>query len=184
MFKNSFTAMIVTAKYWKSLFLFCLGLAIAAGFCMKWLESDLWTDGERFSILGLEMFYSSSRVAELLSHLSLPEKMTLRYHLSFDFAFMAGVYPGIAAICMWAREKSGSRGIRLLLYVLAILQLAAWAADVTENYYLFWWINDVSGMERWFGLYHFVVYFKWMVALSGFIVALTFLLRKKRSVKI
>ncbi len=30
----------------------------------------------------------------------------LGYHLHFDFVFMPGVFPGIAALCMMAGEKA------------------------------------------------------------------------------
>ena len=78
---------------WKKLFIFCLGLAMASAFCMKWMESDFWVGDEKFDILGLELFYPAKKVAAILSGIDPHVKTILGYHLSFDFAFMAGVYP-------------------------------------------------------------------------------------------
>ena len=46
-------ASIPAYKKWQKIFLFCLGISIAAGFCMKWMESDLVANNEVFTIIGL-----------------------------------------------------------------------------------------------------------------------------------
>jgi hypothetical protein len=46
---------------WQRLFLFCLGLFIAAAFAMKWMENDLLFNNEKISIFGLELFYPKER---------------------------------------------------------------------------------------------------------------------------
>jgi hypothetical protein len=172
--------MIVTIKSWKKLLLFCLGLAASAAFCMKWMEPDLWvTPDEKFTILGLELFYAKEKVFHILSVLDPRVETILRYHLTFDFAFMAGVYPGIAALCMIAKEKVRRQGMKRFLYFLAVIQWAAWAADVTENYYLLHWLKDTgdgSELNSQFGFYHFVVGFKWIVALIGVLFSVTAIL--------
>jgi hypothetical protein len=174
--------MTITTKSWQKLFLFCLGLSVSAAFCMKWMENDLRIGNEKFTILGLELFYSRDKVSAILSQLGVPVKTILRYHLSFDFAFMAGIYPGIAALCMIAREKTGARIIRAVFFLLAILQSGAWIADITENYYLLKWTADpVIGKE--FGFYHFVVSFKWIVALVAALMAIPFAMKRKKARK-
>jgi hypothetical protein len=127
---------------WKKLFLFGLGLAIASAFCMKWMENDLWIGNEKFTIIGLEIFYPKEKVSAIFWALDDHVKTILRYHLTFDFAFMAGVYPAIASLCMMARLKRSSHLLRKFLIVLAFLQLIAWACDVIENYFLFEWIKQ------------------------------------------
>jgi hypothetical protein len=163
--------MAITLQSWKKLFFFALGLTLAAAFCMKWMENDLWVNDDKFTILGLELFYSKEKLQFILANLDAQTKLVLRYHLSFDFAFMAGVYPGIAALCIIARGKTRSKGLTRLFYLLAFLQLGAWAADILENYYLLKWIDQpVIGTE--FGFYHFVVGFKWIVALVAVLAAI------------
>ena len=117
----------MTSNYnrWQKFFLCCLGLFAGTAFCMKWMEGDFIQAGHKFTIIGLEISYPKERMATILSGLEDPVKNILRYHLSFDFAFMAAVYPGIAALCMMAREKLGMGAIKKILAVLAILQLFA-----------------------------------------------------------
>jgi hypothetical protein len=149
---------------------------------MKAIETELWSGEGRFTILGLELFYDKARIETILSELSGPVKTLLRYHLGFDFAFMAGVYPGISALCIIAVDKHRfltKSFLRKLLLILAPLQLLAWAADCTENYYLLsWTYNPVIGNE--FGFYHFVVILKWVLALTGVFVAVPAVLWKRK----
>ena len=116
---------------WKKLFLFCLALSIGAGFCMKWIENDFWVKGEKFTIMGLELFYAKEKVIAILSNLDTRAGTALNYHLHFDFAFMAGVYPGAASLCMMARNKLITASWKRFFFVLASFQLAAWAGDST-----------------------------------------------------
>jgi len=87
---------------------------------------------------------------------------------------MAGCYPGIACLCMMSREKVKSKNLKMILFLLASLQLGAWAFDITENYYLLKWLkNPVTGDE--FSFYHIVVYSKWIIALTGALLAIVIL---------
>jgi hypothetical protein len=168
---------------WKRLFLVCLGLAVSAAFCMKWMEGDLWVNGEKFTILGLELFYSGEKLLSVLAALDRHVKTILGYHLHFDFIFMAGVYPAITALCMMAREKINSATLKKLLFALAALQLLAWAADIRENLYLLYWMKQpVYGID--IDLYHFIVATKWIIALTGVLLAVpVLLLRLKTKMK-
>ena len=170
---------------WQRLFLFCLGLFLAGAFAMKWMESDLLYNNEKISIFGLELFYPKEKIVEIFSGINNKVKTILSYHLSFDFIFMAGCYPGIACLCMMSREKVKSKNLKMILFLLASLQLAAWAFDITENYYLLKWLkNPVIGKE--FGFYHSVVYCKWIIALTGALFAIVILLGsmfKKKDLK-
>lgn len=159
---------------WNRLFLFCLGLFIAGSFNMKWLENDLVYNGDKISIFGLELFYNPEKIMTIFSGMDDKVKTILGYHLSFDFVFMAGCYPGIACLCMMAGEKVKSKNSKIFLRLLASLQLLAWAFDAVENYYLFKWLkNPVIGPE--FGFYHAVVYNKWIIALAAFLFAVAVL---------
>lgn len=168
-----------TYKGWQRLFLWSLGLFLGTAFCMKWMEGDFAGPGGLFTIIGLEIGYPADRIREILGGLDARVSTILRYHLVFDFAFMAGVYPGIASLCMMARDKiQGSRAASLLL-VMALAQLLAWACDIYENYCLLTWLRDPSGV-RDIGLYHGVVMLKWALALAGLALALAFVFRKRR----
>jgi hypothetical protein len=165
---------------WKPLFLFCLGLFIAAAFCMKWMENDLLVNGEKFTIMGLELFYTQEKVMTIMAGLDEHVRTILRYHLHFDFVFMAGVFPGITALCMMARQKIHPGIIRTVLLALAVLQSAAWAGDIYENLSLLKWINSpVEDNE--FVWYHGIVAAKWVIALTAALAAGVVLLfgRKK-----
>ena len=164
---------------WRRLFLFSLGLFVGTGFCMKWMEADFWSGGEKFNIMGLELFYPKDKMIVLLGGLDSRVKTILQYHLYFDFAFMAGVYPGITSLCMMARQRAVSVPVKRILTLLAWLQLIAWAGDITENYYLLSWIHEpVVGNE--FLFYHIVVAAKWILALAGAVLSIGVLLGSKK----
>ena len=159
---------------WQRLFLFCLGLFIAGAFAMKWMENDMRFNNEKISIFGLELFYPKEKIVEIFSSISDKVKTILGYHLSFDFIFMAGCYPGIACISMMASAKVNNKNLKRILFILAFLQIFGWTFDVIENYYLLKWLkNPVIGDE--FGFYHIVVYSKWIIALTGALFAIVFL---------
>jgi len=165
---------------WLKLFLFSFGMALASSFIMQWLAGDFWIGDEKFSILGLELFYSKKEVIKVLTEVQLPARIALNYQLIFDFAFMAGIYPAIASLCMMAREKTIRNGIRNFLFALAMLQPIAWAFDVTENIYLLSWLDKPEIGDE-FGTYHNIVTAKWIIALVGFLSAMIFLVFRKGS---
>ena len=175
--------MIYKQKPWRKLFLFSLGLSAGTAFCMKWMEADFLQNGQKFTIIGLEISYTKEKVAGILAGLDEHIKMLLRYHLSFDFVFMAGVYPGIAALCMMARDKSAGALLRKILLAFALLQFIAWGCDILENGYLLKWIKTpVIGKE--FSFYHSIVYAKWGIALAGALLAIPIaLIKRKTAVK-
>ncbi|MGZ8558979.1 MAG: hypothetical protein ACXWWC_11620 [Chitinophagaceae bacterium] len=166
-------------NYWNRVFLFSAGIFIGTAFCMKWMEADFWIKGEKFTILGLELFYTREKMIRILSGLETNVRTILSYHLYFDFAFMAGVYPGIAALCMMAGRNTALLLSKKLLTVMAGLQIAAWACDIIENCYLLSWMqNPLIGNEL--ELFHLIVGVKWLIALCGiFLSLLSMLIRKK-----
>ena len=169
---------------WEKLFLFCLGLFLASSFAMKWMEPDLVYRGEPISIFGLELFYPAERIEEIFRGIDGRVRTILEYHLSIDFLFMAGCFPGIASLCMIAAHRLESRAWKRFLFILAFLQLFAWLFDVIENYNLLSWLNNPQIESDEFRFYHVVVYSKWTIALLGTLVALIAIgvnwIRKKR----
>jgi hypothetical protein len=171
---------------WNRLFLFCLGLLLGASFAMKWMENDLIYNGDKISIFGLELFYPKEKVVEIFTGIDDKVRTILGYHLSFDFIFMAGCFPGIACLCIMAAEKVNRQSIKPILLILAFLQTIAWVFDIIENYHLLKWLkNPVIGDE--FEFYHIVVYSKWGIALTAALFALTILVssmfkRKKSAI--
>ncbi len=168
--------MTMRYKGWKNLFLFCLGLFAGTAVCMKLLEKEFVANGSVFTIIGLELSYPKEQVAAIFLGLEEPSKSLLRFQLLFDFAFMAGVYPGIASLCMIAVHKSGKPLFRQILVALASLQVLAWACDIAENIYLLKWLNHPETI-RDFGTYHIVVWVKWVLALSAALIAIPLVIR-------
>ena len=172
--------MKLNTNYWNRIFLFGAGVFIGTAFCMKWMERDFLIKGEKFSILGLELFYTREKMISIISGLDNHTRKILSYHLYFDFAFMAGVYPGIAALCMMARKKPALLLLKKLLTIVACLQLLAWACDIIENCYLLSWIQKpVIGNDL--GLFHFIVGAKWVIVLCGIFLSLLSLLGIKKN---
>lgn len=163
---------------WRGLFFFSLGIAACTTFIMQWLASDFWLNDQRFSILGLELFYSKKEVIDVLTQIKQPARIALNYQLVFDFAFMTGVYPGIASLCMLTREKIKKTGYRNLLFALAMLQPVAWAFDITENIFLLGWMAKPQIGDE-FGTYHNIVAAKWLIALAGALCGIIFAFFKK-----
>lgn len=170
--------MILNYKQWQKIFLFCLGVFLTAGFCMKWLEPDFLHKGNLFTIIGLEISYSKEKIMTIFSEISGDVRSIVGYHLTFDFIFMIGVYPGIAALCMMARDKRKNRSIRRLLLISALLQALAFGCDATENLYLLTWLKDPV-INNEFLMYHIVVAVKWVIALSAALLAIPLVLKKR-----
>ena len=170
--------MAINQKQWTNLFRFCLGVFLGTAFCMKWMESDFVSQGQPFTIIGLEISYPAEKITAIMSGLDPRVHTILGYHLYFDFAFMVGVYPGIAALCMMAGSRLNKGGLRNGLLILAGLQLLGWACDIYENKCLLKWLNGRVAGDL--SLYHWVVRIKWAIALSGALVSiLVYLFSKK-----
>jgi hypothetical protein len=170
--------MNITLNSWKKLFLLCFGIAFGASFCMKWMEGDFIINGEKFTIIGLEISYSKEKVMAILAGLDPRVKTILGYHLSFDFVFMAGIYPAVASLCIMAREKFNSISLRRIAYWLAALQIVAWGCDAGENSYLLKWLDNPV-IDDSFSTYHIVVAVKWILVLIGILFSLSVLALKK-----
>lgn len=169
--------MILNYKQWKTVFLVCLGITVGTAFCMKWLEPDFLHNGKLFTIIGLEIAYPKEKIIEIFAGITPAVKSVVGYHLAFDFAFMAGVYPGIAALCMMAREKRMNKLVMKILLAAAILQIIALGCDIMENIYLLNWLETrVIGNE--FSFFHWVVAIKWLLAISGALIAIPLVLKK------
>jgi hypothetical protein len=138
---------------------------------MQWLATDFWLGDKNFSILGLELFYSKKHVIEVLTQIKEPARIALHYQLIFDFAFMTGIYPGIASFCMLVRENMRNPVYRNLLFALAMIQPVAWAFDITENIFLLSWLDKPEIGDE-FGMYHNIVAAKWLIALAGALCAI------------
>lgn len=168
-------------KTWQKLFLFCLGLFIAAGICMKWMEGDFIHNDSLFTIIGLEITYPEDKVVHLLSGLDDKVKTILHFHLLFDFVFMAGVFPGIASLCMIARQKFTNGLLKRFFLAMAIMQLLAWGCDIYENLSLLKWLKDPI-IVKGFATYHFIVAAKWIIALTAALLAIPFVILRKNTI--
>lgn len=164
---------------WRAVFLICLGVFAGTAFCMKWMEKDFIHDGSLFTIIGLEISYPKEQLRSVLAGIDDHVRSILRYHLVFDFAFMAGVYPGIASLCMMARYKVHGQLLKQFLLWLALLQALAFCCDIVENCLLLKWVNAPGSISH-FELYHWVVILKWSLALAGALLAIPLCTRKSK----
>ncbi len=171
-----------SSRRWRNLFLFCIGLTIGTAFIMQWLGTDFWVNDERFSILGLELFYSKKEIIKLLTDIKQPAKIALNYHLTFDFVLMAGFYPGIASACMLVRERILQQKVKTILFTLAVLQPVAWIFDVIENSYLIQWVSTPEIGDE-FSIYHNMVIIKWLIAACGILLSLMIYIFTDRQTK-
>lgn len=172
--------MILSSKGWKNMFFICLGIFLGTAFCMKWLETGFYYNGELFTIIGLEITYSPGRIMDILHHIGEPVHTSIKAHLYFDFAFMAGAYGGILSLLMMARGRVSTPFQRQLLLFMALLQLLAWCCDIRENIYLLDWLADKQDIRTSIFTYHLVVLTKWSIALTGLLLAIPFLFRKTK----
>ncbi len=157
---------------------FFAGLALASAVCMKLLEPEFARHEPPFTIIGLELNFKADQLAELFASLQQPTAALLRYHLYFDFVFMAAVYPFIGLMCLRAACRfQGSW--KSFFWILASFQLLALLCDVIENACLLLWMKPEHVING-FTLYRIVVVCKWFLALAGFLTALPVLLRRKR----
>lgn len=147
---------------------------------MKWIEPEFIAGGRSFSIMDLELYLNREELMQLLKSLDDKTSTVVNYHLHFDFFFMAGVFPGIASICMLARERVERKLIRSALFSIALLQLIAWGCDIYENTHLIKWLKDPSSINN-FELYHVLVRLKFIIAFTGIIlVGISFLFFRKK----
>jgi hypothetical protein len=168
----------------KKLFFFCLGLFIASAFCMKWIESEFISNGKPFSIMDLELYLGKEDLIKLLKSFDDKTATVVSYHLHFDFAFMAGVFPGIAILCILVREKVDNNLIRSLLFIFALLQFVAWGFDIYENVHLLDWLGHQSPIMD-IELFHLLVRLKFIFSFGGVLMALIgFLFFRKKSTNI
>ena len=166
---------------WKNLFFFCLGLFLASMFCMKWIESDFISNGKLFTIIDLELNLDRQALVNLLSGLDDKTKTVVSYHLHFDFAFMAGVFPGMACICMIVRNNCRNSFFCSMLWLFALLQFVAWSFDIYENTHLLKWLNDPQSTDT-LSFFHTLVRLKFIFAFGALIISLiAFLFFRKKS---
>jgi len=75
---------------------------------------------------------------------------------------------------MIASAKVNSKNLKRILFILAFLQIFGWTFDVIENYYLLKWLKSPTIGDE-FTFYHIVVYCKWIIALTGALLAIVIL---------
>ncbi len=98
--------------------------------------------------------------------------------LSFDYIFMACIYPFIFCLCMLSVENlkaimpaKRQRLLAKILTILAMLQLLAWLMDYCENARLEKWIG--LGRVDNFMLFKLMVVLKFIIGGAGFILGLS-----------
>jgi hypothetical protein len=82
---------------------------------------------------------------------------------------------------MMAGQRSGNNLLKKILWLLAALQIVAWACDITENMYLLKWLSDPAKIKS-FEWYHFIVSVKWILALLAALIAIPLNFVRKKPV--
>jgi hypothetical protein len=130
--------------------------------------------------MDLELYLNKADLGKLLTGLGDKTRTIVGYHLHFDFLFMAGVFPGLACICMMVRERTGNKLMQSLLLLFATLQFFAWGFDIYENLHLIKWLNDPASVDG-VDFYHLLVRLKFIFAIGALLAALAAIIffRKK-----
>ncbi len=68
-----------------------------------------------------------------------------------------------------------------ILLILALAQLIAWGCDIYENCCLLNWLENPLSIGN-FSTYHFVVLTKWVIALTGALLAIPLSIIKRKRV--
>lgn len=152
----------------------CVGLLLATLLWMMQLAKKFRYragSGEQspFSILDLQFPASEAEMDKLVAGLEPPARRALKTQLWVDFLFMAGFYPAIALLCIVIGAKTGLG--EYFFWLVAALQLVAWAADVYENVYCLRKMKDTPARGG-FAAYSFFVNTKFLLAFLGLAVTL------------
>ncbi len=152
----------------------CVGLLLATLLWMTQLAKKFRYrngSGEQspFTILDLQFPSSETEMDKLVAGLEPPARQALKAHLWVDFLFMAGFYPAIALLCIIIGAKTGPG--EYFFWLVAALQIVAWAADVYENVYGLRKMKEAP-VKGGFSTYSFFVNVKFLLAFLGLAVTL------------
>lgn len=138
--------------------------------------------GAKFNVMAFELPGSEENLNMLIKVWSEHEKKEfVLQQLRYDYFFMSALFPCILVLCLWAllkmirvEKKIGKSGqflfLKRALLILALLQLFAWAFDVSENLRLSAWLEQgyVGNML----MFETLVILKFVFAITGFLVGL------------
>ena len=104
-------------------------------------------DGRSFSIMDMEIPKESNEIKaagnnkpaleEIQSGITHDATLALEKHLVLDGLFMIGCFSSIALLCFIASGTTHSSTWKIILTVLAVLQIFAWGLDICENKQLY-----------------------------------------------
>lgn len=142
--------------------------------------------GLSFDVMAFELPGSVEHLNELIHEWSDPNaKQFVLMQLKIDYFFMSTLFPWIAVMCLWAKEKwsrisektEKSKGISFicnLMLILACLQGVAWSFDLIENIRLSGWLRQ--GYAENIFAFEWMVRAKFLFAFAGIVFGLAYLL--------
>ena len=122
----------------KMLLLVMVLLTICTSAYMSRLANQfVLNDGRSFSIMDLEIPKEKIKIEDIKPGITYKATLALEKHLQTDALFMIGCFSSIALLCLIAASSTVSSTWRMILIILAILQLIAWGLDIVENKQLY-----------------------------------------------
>lgn len=137
----------------------------------------------KFSIMELEFPGSTDSISKIINgmarlrpELAARSRAALKANLLWDFLFMPGAYLSIFFLCMQIAKLIDEPG-RILMVILAWLQIVAWLLDIIENYYLLHKLkNPYTARLSVHKNFRRMVSLKWAIASTGVVSGLSLLL--------
>jgi hypothetical protein len=149
--------------------------------------------GNKFDVMAFELPGTEGNLNALIQAWSEPEKKNfVLQQLRIDYFFMTTLFPAILVLCLWAllglirlEKRQGAPNrfdyLKRLLLLLAVLQVVAWAFDLSENIRLSAWINQ--GFAGNMLLFETLVRLKFIFAIAGILISLLTLIFTKTQTK-
>ncbi len=174
----------------KTLFALLLLIAVAASGMMSWTARDFkLQDGNKFSIMHLELPQSNERVNQLIASFAPGAHEAVIKQLNTDYIFMPGCYAGLMVLCLLAArrvtrinelqkdlgEQETGKGWKTLLLALVALQLLAWGLDVWENAQIESWLQSGQADDN-IAFLRARTFLKFGIGLAGFFTSVFLLL--------
>ena len=137
---------------------------------LKTGEGFVLKNGERFSILDLQLPKSKTILQQLIANLGPGASASVLKQLKEDYFYMIAAYIGVALMCLVAKDYVHGRWIRIL-EILAFIQILPWIFDIIENIQVKNWVNG-GAIPADLTLFKAMVIAKFAIALGAVVVAI------------
>lgn len=133
-------------------------------------QNFLKANGQKFSIIDLELPKSRVFLQQLISDFAKGTKASVVKNLNEDYIFMVAAYIGIALMCFKARDFSNGNWPIILTWIGA-LQILPWIFDIYENIQIRKWV-DGEKITNNLALFKLMVMTKFLIAFIGALLSL------------